>query len=156
MRSAQTSLISHASSLPINPTSIKYTTAQLLDEASKLGLVVVAGMQAGGDKSSIFTPGHPARALSIATAGKLLLADTEVGNSKANANASLPSLLSTPPNLPPPGPNRLQFGQMLLSQSLEELRIGFGKDGGEAGQSVRFALTELEREREMIIRAGGG
>lgn len=153
MRSAQTSLISHASSLPINPTSSKYTTAQLLDEASKLGLVIVAGMQAGGDKSSIFTPGHPARALSIATAGKLLLADTEVGTSKANA--SLPSLLSTPPILPPPGPNRLQFGQMLLSQSLEELRIGFGKDGGEAGQSVRFALTELEREREMIMRAGG-
>lgn len=57
--------------------------------------------------------------------------------------------------LPPPGPNRLQFGQTLLSQALVELKIGFGHDGGEAGQSVRFAMTELEREREMMMRAAG-
>jgi len=152
MRSAQTSLISQASNLPIDSTSSKYTPAQLLDEAARLGLMAIAGMQSGGERICIFGPGHPSRALCLATAGKLLLADTEAGNP---SSGTLPSLLSNPPTLPPPGPNRLQFGQTLLSQALVELKIGFGHDGGEAGQSVRFAMTELEREREMMMRAAG-
>lgn len=144
LRAGQTALIGSASDAA-RPVSAA-ASAAMLEEATRLGMVCAAAMQSGA--GAVYAPGHPARAVAMATLGKLLLLDRPT-DEKGNP-ASLPpieeSAVARPPDLPPHGLQRVLLGRQVLVQAMEELRIGFGEEGGEVGAQTRGMLLELERE----------
>jgi hypothetical protein len=76
-----------------------------------------------GAMEQLYPRGHPVRSVQLATVAKLML------------NASVPS------------PQAL----FVLRKALEELEIGFGPGGGEAGEQVKGMLADCE----IWLRAGG-
>ncbi|EPQ30987.1 uncharacterized protein PFL1_01176 [Pseudozyma flocculosa PF-1] len=150
-------------------------TAYFFEEATRLGMLIAAGCQASTLGSSaeggpVYVEGHPARAIALATLGKLSLVEIQqqpVAASSAQPSStspsaaqrlvsrpsSIPSILRQPPVIPTDA--RLAFAKQVLVQALRELEIGFGRrnEGGEAGRSVKRTLEELERESAIVTQA---
>ena len=137
MRCAQTALIELAGSSD--------ASEEMLDEATRLGLAICAGMQAAG--GAVFCAAHPARAVALATLGKLLIADAQGDGSQAQH-----SCLASPPRLPQAGMERALAGRAMLVQAHEELLGAFGRDtqGGAVGATVRSALQSLDAELSLL------
>jgi hypothetical protein len=103
----------------------------------------------------LMAKGHPVRALAWAELGRLCAVDefdyplAQESTEKAVTTA----VGSSNGDYPPHGPPRLKLAHATLVRALEELRIGFGSDGGESGKEVREAIVRLEEEMG-IWRAG--
>lgn len=152
------------------------------DEAVRMQMLVVAGTQASN--TPIYAKGHPARAIAIATLAKLVLAQFDhahgLGQREAGdeaEKATLPSstkskasvyhaaveqttaqggktlsILKDAPSIPQE--MRVELAKQLLTQSIEELDIGFGRSnqGGRTGREMRTALNEMEEEMTMLAQ----
>lgn len=145
------------------------------DEAVRMQMLVVAGAQASS--TPIYAKGHPARAIAVATLAKLVLAQFDhahrLGQSGADsalqigATRNAPvcraaveqtnaqggktlSILKDPPSVPQE--MRVELAKQLLTQSIEELDIGFGRSnqGGRTGREMRKALDEMEEEMALL------
>ena len=149
------------------------------DEAVRLQMLVVAGTQSSN--TPLYSKGHPARAVAVATLAKLVLAqfdhphrldpqrsnqNTLLGDSAA-ANARVCraaaeqtaaqggetlSILRDPPSVP--DEMRVELAKQLLTQAVEELDIGFGRSnqGGRTGLEMRTALLEMEAELSLLAK----
>lgn len=116
-------------------------------EATQLAFVLCAGMQARGassDNSMLYPPGHPLRAVLLATLGKLLL----------HESTPCAPLLPRVSALPADRGVQLALAKQALVQALDEAKIGFGRavDGGDVAREVRDALQTLEEEQAVLAR----
>ncbi|WFD34698.1 hypothetical protein MCUN1_001542 [Malassezia cuniculi] len=119
--------------------------AALWDDATTLAFLLCAGMQARGvaadERSSIYPPGHPIRAVLLATLGKLLAHEPGVPPAQspvAERAISVPQLR---------GP-RLEIARGALVQALGEARIGFGSSS-QVAEVVRETLQAIDIERAL-------
>lgn len=168
-------LLSLGSSDPTNEQAAIYC----FDEAVRMQMLLVAGTQASN--TPIYPKGHPARAIAIATLAKLVLAQfdhahrmrqREAANKAAvqmhQALPSIPvcraaveqtaargdgktlSILRDPPSVPEE--MRIELAQQLLTQSVEELDIGFGRSnqGASTAREIRKALSDIEDEMALL------
>lgn len=130
-----------------------------------MGMLHVAGCQAStvGPAAAggpIYSEGHPARAIALATLAKLVLVEfqqAEEGSGRLVSKPSrLPSVLKNAPSIPQAA--RIAFAQQILVQAIAELDIAFGRnnEGGETGKDLRRALRELEQEQAMMAEATQG
>ncbi|KAN0065933.1 hypothetical protein ACQY0O_001066 [Thecaphora frezii] len=149
-------------------------TRYFFQEATRLAMLVAAGCQAStlgaaSEGGSIYAEGHPARAVALATLGKLVLVELQrpmdedgsgaeatrgaVRRRRSTAPSSSSSVLRHPPSVPEEA--RLAFAREVLRQALEELEVGFGRrnGGGATGRDVRRALEELEHEEALVAQA---
>ncbi|KAI3625019.1 hypothetical protein CBS9595_000380 [Malassezia furfur] len=116
-------------------------------EATQLAFVLCAGMQARGastDESMLYPPGHPLRAVLLATLGKLLL----------HESVPCAPLLPRVSALPADRGVQLALAKQALVQALDEAKIGFGRavDGGDVAAEARDALQTLEEEQAVLAR----
>ncbi|SNX85249.1 uncharacterized protein MEPE_03958 [Melanopsichium pennsylvanicum] len=152
------------------------------DEAVRMQMMVVAGTQASS--APIYPKGHPARAIAIATLAKLTLAQFDHAQRlgerasagtwqertmQCSAETSAPvlraaveqmaaqggktlSILKDAPSVPEE--MRIELIKQLLTQSIEELDIGFGRSnqGGRTGREMRTALNEIEQEIALLAQ----
>lgn len=175
LRLATTCLIEVGSSLMSQQQEV---AVYCFDEAVRMQMLVVAGTQASN--TPIYAKGHPARAIAIATLAKLVLAQFDhahhlsgrelgvetlqfiaqsnitvcraaVEQTAAQGGKTL-SILKDPPSVPEE--MRIELAKQLLTQSIEELDIGFGRSnqGGRTGREMRKALTEMEQEMALLAQ----
>ena len=86
------------------------------DEATRLAMLVCAGIQARGARdarSALYPPHHPQRAVMLAALGRLLLLD-------AAQDAVTPAWLIERAPLPPPSPARAALAHAALTQAARE------------------------------------
>ncbi|WFD28422.1 hypothetical protein MNAN1_003433 [Malassezia nana] len=107
------------------------------DEAIQLTMLLCAGMQARGardESSQLFPPGHPQRAVLLATLGRLWL--------QAPPRPTPSPLLARAVPWPSSPMARAQLARTVLEQALAEAQIGFGArtQGGWVAQNVRESL----------------
>jgi hypothetical protein len=91
----------------------------------------------------------------LAELGKLLAVDEpkpahihDPHGPKAQASSS--DLNPNSPSYPPSGPARLKLAHQTLLQALQELKVGFGsagkQAGGQTGEEVRKMAVDVEKE----------
>ena len=101
----------------------------------------------------IFPEGHPVRGVALAELGKLLCVDVE----ESAVSATQPATSDATGALPS-GADRLVLARNTLLRAREELRRGFGKEGGEVGRQVEESIRNLEKEwkgwREVVSQGG--
>ncbi|KAL4399170.1 hypothetical protein ACI68E_003543 [Malassezia pachydermatis] len=117
------------------------------DEAISYALLLCAGMQARGARdarSCLYIPGHPQRAVLLATLGRLLAQSTSDTPPTASA------WLARPPPIPPSAQARREMAWAILQQAQHEALVGFGRatQGGTVGHLVRATLHVLSQEQE--------
>jgi len=120
------------------------------EDAAQLVLLLCAGMQAPGTpgdaRSALYPPGHPVRAVLLATLGRLLVsgAPQASGRPAPLADASLP----------PERGARLMLARQALLQALDEATTGFGREVKSAVRSAAAAaLADVDAELTAIGRA---
>lgn len=117
--------------------------AGLWEDATIMALFLCAGMQARGDprdpRSAIYPPGHPIRAVLLATLGKLL------AHEPGAPPAHMPPVVTRPVSVPQARAPRLKIARAVLTQALSEARIGFGRESDVAAQ-VRDTLEATDIE----------
>lgn len=176
LRLATTCLIEAGStllSLSSAQTSDTEAAIYCFDEAVRMQMLVVAGTQASN--TPVYSKGYPARAIAIATLAKLVLAqfdhphrlDQQGWQSSTPSNAPVCraaveqaaaqgsntlSILRDAASVPEE--MRVELARQLLTQSIEELDIGFGRSnqGGRAGIEMRTALQEMEEEMALLAQ----
>ena len=113
---------------------------QAWDDAVQCTMLLCAGMQARGARdarSALYPPGHPQRAVLLATLGRLLCENVELHDTPSH-------LLARPlPCLPmlTDMTSRRFMAHTFLTQALEEACIAFGHDGGAIGALARACLA---------------
>lgn len=75
-----------------------------------------------------------------------------VEQASARGDSKTLSILKEPPSVPED--MRLELAQQLLTQSIQELDIGFGRSnqGGRTGREMRKALQELQEEAALLAQ----
>lgn len=121
------------------------------EEAIQLYLVSLAGMQASN--GSIYSEGHPSRAIALATLSTLLVkeaSETEANLAAARAGNSL--FLTKVPVVAPIGPLRDQVGICLMMQAIKELKIAYGNDeeGGEPGRKLIDQVRDWKENKALM------
>jgi hypothetical protein len=144
LRQLQTALILCA-------TSSEASQSEYFEEAIRFHYLSIAGMQVSN--GSVFTEGHPSRAIAIATLSTLLIrqVSTEEAEQLAIYTTKPSPFLSKSPFIPPLGLLRDQAGISLMIQAIKELKIAYGNDeeGGEPGRKLIDQVREW-REAEAV------
>lgn len=113
---------------------------QAWDDAVQRTMLLCAGMQARGardTRSALYPPGHPQRAVLLATLGRLLCEDVELHDTPSHLLARpLPCLRMLTDMA-----SRRSMAHTFLTQALDEACIAFGHDGGAIGALVRECLV---------------
>jgi hypothetical protein len=121
-------------STPIESTD----TIPHLFEAIEASSLSFRGMQA------LLPHGHPIRGIILAELGKLLNLEA-AGDSKAQQVVSF---------LPRDVKGRMGLARETMIKALEELRIGFGTDGGLVGKEMEMLVEGLTREMRAFGMIG--
>lgn len=103
-------------------------------------MLLCAGMQARGARdarSALYPPGHPQRAVLLATLGRLLCENVELHDTPSHLLARPLPCLSMLTDMT----SRRFMAHTFLTQALEEACIAFGHDGGAMGALVRACLA---------------
>ena len=120
-------------------------SAGLWDDATAFAFLLCAGMQARGvardPRSALYPPGHPVRAVLLATLGKLLV--HEPGTPPAQQPVAHGA-----PKVPQDRGVRLTLARGVLEHALGEVRVGFGHTS-EVADAVRDALEAIDMERAL-------
>ncbi|EIW77268.1 SET domain-containing protein [Coniophora puteana RWD-64-598 SS2] len=138
---------------PASAASQQKQQQELLDDTVRASSRYVSGVAA------VLSPGHPVRAMALATLGKLLAVDEpspaaeplpapSVPPPSPSAGTALSANQAQSSSFPPSGERRLQLACETLIRAREELLVGFGRqnEGGEVGRGVRETIARLERE----------
>ena len=107
---------------------------------------------------SLFRPGHPLRAISLAQLGQMLAVDFDPRELENPGDNVIGSKANETPNLDAPAKLLAQASQV-LRQAVTELTYAFGRmqsteedDGGEVGRESRDQLLKVDRELDIWKR----
>lgn len=127
---------------------------------SQVDEVCLAASRALSAVSAVFPEGHPVRGIALAELGRLLCVDVQEDAKEmetiANGAAQSAGVLDIAPF--PAGAERLKLARTTLLRARDELRRGFGGEGGEVGRQVEESVRNIEKEwkgwRQVVAQGG--